>query len=63
MKTTPCTVYYITPSRWMKRWFADKKEAAQWVLNRINDPKFQFRKITGSTWEARSLDTIEEWAL
>lgn len=55
-------MFYITPSRWMRRWFADKSEAAQWVLKRINDPKFRFRMIAGSTWQVTSLDTIKEWA-
>lgn len=47
----------------MKRWFADKTEAAKWVLKRIDDPKFKFRKIAGSTWEVYNMDTIKEWAL
>lgn len=66
MEKTPCTVFYITPSRWMRRWFADKSEAARWVLQRINDPKFKFRMIAGgawnSTWQVSDLDTINEWA-
>jgi hypothetical protein len=62
-QTTPCTVFYITPSKWMRRWFADKSEAAKWVLKRIDDPKFRFRMIAGSTWQVTSMDTIKEWAL
>ena len=61
-KINPCAVYYITPSRWMHRFFADKSEAAKWVLKRLDDPKFKFRMIAGSTWEVSSIETVKEWA-
>ena len=62
-KTTPCTVHYFTPMKSKKRWFADKADASKWVLRRLTDPNFHFRKIAGDTWEVYSLTIIEEWAL
>ena len=59
---TPCTVFYITPSRWMRRWFADKSEAAKWTLSRINDSKFKLRFIAGGGWEESDIEIIKEWA-
>ena len=62
-KTNPCTVYYVTPRKYMRRWFADKSEAARWVLKRMDDPKFTFRHIAGSTWQVNNIETVKEWAI
>lgn len=65
-KTTPCTVHYITPKNpYNRRWFADKIDAANWVIERLHDSNFRLDALSGDTWIIQGescIKFVNEWA-
>ena len=62
VKVHPCIVYYKTPkNEYNKRRFSCKHEATLWIFKRLSSQMFEFKKISGDTWEIYDLDTIKSW--
>ena len=62
-KMTPCVIHYTIQSKSRQKHFADKSEAARWVVDRLSDLDFKFKKVVGDTWEVYALDIVKSWTL